>query len=67
MKTTKQWLETLPKGLRDTAIEQMRKTYAKHKAPSLSRAIIVFTIWSQTIEGSDFWVYLYEDLKAKGL
>ena len=67
MKTTKQWLETLPNGLRDTALKQMDECYEGIIAISLSKAIIEFTTWNLTIEGFDFWNCLYEDLKEKGL
>lgn len=52
MKTTKQWLKTLPSPLRESALKQCT---ASVKSESLSKAIRVFSAWIGTEEGVDFW------------
>lgn len=65
--TTKKWLETLPNGLKDTALAQMDKSELNKEQPKLSIAIFSFKLWRETIEGFDFWNSLYGDLEEKGL
>jgi antibiotic biosynthesis monooxygenase (ABM) superfamily enzyme len=52
MKTTKQWLKTLPSPLRESALKQCT---ASVKSERLSEAIRGFSVWIDTEEGIDFW------------
>lgn len=58
MKTTKQWLQTLPKGLRESAMENIISDYYEHD--SLSKAILCIQ-WFE--DDYDFWHGFYYNLK----
>jgi hypothetical protein len=47
------WLERLPDGYRERAIEQCG--YPQGKRDSLPTALIIGFIWRETNEGQDFW------------
>ena len=56
--TVRGWLETLPSGYRERALDQCLTLGCK--ADSLSRAIAAFARWEDTKEGSQFWLYVQD-------
>lgn len=63
MKTIEQWLKTLPKELRESALKQAIKQNKKLKRPSLSSALWGFALWIRTKEGFDFWEFFTQALE----
>ena len=54
-KTIREWLETLPDGHRERALEQCEELTGEGSAISLSDALVGFCKWSESREGHDFW------------
>lgn len=63
MKTTKQWLMTLPKGLREDAINRILYVSKYWKHPNLSSAILLGISWGNTLEEYHFWDAFWYNLK----
>lgn len=63
MKTVKQWLETLPKELRESALKQADKPYLNVLQSSLSESVLLFKTWRSTEEGVEFWRSFFIALK----
>jgi hypothetical protein len=63
MKTVRQWLETLPKELRESALKQVDKHSSNINVESLSIAIDASFFWHITKEGAEFWDSFYTALK----
>lgn len=62
-KSITQWLKTLPKPLRDSAMKQSSKSSDVIYRDTLSGAIMGFQCWAETEEGSDFWNGFYITLR----
>lgn len=62
MKTTKQWLQTLPKGLRESAVKNIFEGLENVKLKKLSHAVYCLHRYN-TEEGLAFWASFYECLK----
>ena len=58
-KTVKQWLETLPKELSESAISQSTDDQLKKRCYTLHNALATFSIWSRTKEGCKFWYKIH--------
>ena len=54
MKTIKEWVDTLPDGIRTRAYKYKSKSWLRPK-PSLREAIMSAFIWRNTAEGVSFW------------
>lgn len=62
MKTTHQWLMTLPKCLRESAMCNTILEVADYKLEKLHHAVY-YIDWKDTSEGLEFWAAFYECLK----
>jgi hypothetical protein len=52
--TVRGWLETLPEGYRERALNQ--SDASDELAASMEAAIMLFSEWSKTTEGYEFWL-----------
>ncbi len=60
--TIKQWLDTLPWGMRKSARRQMTNLLNGPKR-RLSDAILSFAVWEWTEEGEEFWDSFHKALE----
>lgn len=58
-KTTIEWLEMLPDGYRERAIEQCCQDQKTKQQKGLPYAVLAFEGWNKTDEGDDFWSSVY--------
>jgi hypothetical protein len=66
MKTVKQWLEQLPDGYRERALENLDPKNAHQKEKDMVEAILASFDFDKTKEGGLFWARVYGHY-AKGL
>jgi len=52
-KTTEEWLQKLPEGFRDRALDQIRNRGMEQE--SMVEALYAFAVWNETREGHEFW------------
>ena len=61
-KTVKQWLQELPDGYRERALNNMNPEKADQKFPSLTLAVFNAFNWVTTLEGGSFWNQVWDQL-----
>ena len=54
-KTIKEWLEELPEGYRERALNNLRKVAINWHEPTMVGAITGAFLWVESPEGLDFW------------
>ncbi len=59
MKTIEEWFNTLPNGLKDTALKQMLNNMSSKETNCIGSAIFFGLYWEETIEGDEFWRQMY--------
>lgn len=64
MKTIKEWLEELPDGYRERALENLNPNVASDLVYSIGDAISGAFIWDCSQEGEDFWSDVYYHYEA---
>jgi hypothetical protein len=55
MKTTKEWIDTLPQDIKERAYNHTENDRLENLEPSLSEAIFGAFVWSEKPEGHKFW------------
>ena len=56
MKTTEKWFNTLPKEIKNNAFGNSGNNWKKEKKySSLFEALVCAFVWSETLEGQDYW------------
>lgn len=55
MKTTKDWIDTLPEDIRERAYKYTKKDMQGNLESMLSEAILGAFVWAKTSEGHKFW------------
>ena len=57
MKTTEKWFNTLPKEIKNKAFGNLRENdwEKEKKYSSLFEALVCAFVWSETLEGQDYW------------
>lgn len=61
--TVKEWLNTLPAGLKKSALKQPDKIYLYNECINLSTALNIGFLWQETEEGFEFWEALHYMLR----
>jgi len=64
MKKINYYLNQLPEPYRSQAISNTDESHLNAFATNLSNALSRAFIWRNTLEGSDYWVYLLNGLEA---
>lgn len=59
MKTIEEWLEELPDGYRQLALNNCRKSSLQKKVESIEMSIDRGFVWEDSFEGWDFWDKVY--------
>jgi len=56
MKTTEKWFNTLPKEIKKRAFGNVNANWKlEYKHSSLFEAVVFAFVWSETLEGQDYW------------
>jgi hypothetical protein len=63
-KTVRQWFETLPEPYRSNAIRNSMRIILDSIEPTISDAICCSFDWEKSIQGFDYWDFVYQKIKA---